>query len=408
MRFVAVIAGMLCCAALAPADPSIRLKSRTIDVSTPRVAALGHHFLLQFAGAPGPELRAELARRGMRVLGPVPDSALMVSSAGPPDLSGLDITWAGPLAAGDKISPELARSRQTVYLVIFHSDVPAAAAREIVGRHGFSVLPHQDLLPNHLLVLASPRRLRSLAGLDEVAYILPASPDLLGGQRVIGCAGPLTEAGLVGPYVEVSPGWARSGDGRVDLHYAFQSLTPKIEQNAERNEVARALSEWERYTNLDFSATDDVVADRTITILFARGLHGDSYPFDGRGRMLAHTFYPQPPNREPIAGDMHLDADENWAIGGGIDLFSVALHEAGHALGLGHTDRPGSVMYPYYRLLTGLSDDDIAGIRELYGSNGAPPAEPRTPAVPAPPPPQPTQPPAPPAPERPKADATPP
>jgi hypothetical protein len=51
-----------------------------------------------------------------------------------------------------------------------------------------------------------------------------------------------------------------------------------------------------------------------------------------------------------------------------VDLYSVALHEAGHALGLGHSDVPGAVMYPYYRLATTLASDDIAGIQALYGA----------------------------------------
>jgi hypothetical protein len=198
------------------------------------------------------------------------------------------------------------------------------------------------------------------------------------------------------------------------LHYIFQTLTPKIEQNAERNEVIRALGEWTRFTNLDFSPIGDLSAARTITILFARGPHGDPYSFDGSGGMLAHTFFPSPPNGEPIAGDMHLDADENWQIGAGIDLYSVALHEAGHALGLGHTDRPGSVMYPYYRLLTGLSDDDIAGIRDLYGTVGAVPVDPpvvpppQTPPPPPAPPPSPPPPPPPVTPRVPDSNQTPP
>ena len=42
-----------------------------------------------------------------------------------------------------------------------------------------------------------------------------------------------------------------------------------------------------------------------------------------------------PLNPEPIAGDMHFDNDESWRIGANLDVFSVALHETGHALGLG-------------------------------------------------------------------------
>jgi len=366
----------------AQADPRIHLKARLIDTSIPHRAALPRHYILQFRVNPGPAVRAELARRGIRVLNAVPESALMVSSATPPDLDGLDISWAGPLAASDKLSRELARSRYPAFLVIFHPDVSPAEARDAADQAGYWTLDHPDLLPSHLLVTGSYHRLRDLAARDEVAYIVPASTDLLAGRRVIGCAGPLTSAGPVGAYVEVSSGWSKDPAGRVALRYAFQSLTPKIEENAERNEVARALAEWARYTNLDFSPGSDPFALRTISVLFARGAHGDPYPFDGPGNVLAHTFYPAPPNDEPIAGDMHLDADENWQVGADIDLFTVALHEAGHALGLGHSDSPDSVMYPYYRRLSALSDDDIAGIRDLYGASqpSAPPAAPQPPA----------------------------
>ena len=88
--------------------------------------------------------------------------------------------------------------------------------------------------------------------------------------------------------------------------------------------------------------------------------------FDGPGGTLAHTFYPAPPNPEPIAGDMHMDADENWNVGGEPDVFSLALHEAGHALGLGHSDDPTDVMYAYYKHVTGLTPHDVANVRALY------------------------------------------
>jgi hypothetical protein len=358
---------------------------------------------VQFRVYPGPEIREELARRHIRVLGYVPDSALMVSTGAALDLEGLDVTWAGALEAADKISPLLATQAAGAYLVVFHADADMENARALVRDRGFDVMENPDLLPGHLLVTGAYDGIPGLAACDEVAYILPASPDLVAGNHVFGCAGPVTEAGPVGEYVEVGRGWAKDPGGGVALKYFLQSLTEKLDESTVRGEIERAFREWARYANISFLPGQGVGAARSIDVRFARGAHGDSYPFDGPGGVLAHTFYPAPPNLEPVAGDMHLDADENWHAGATVDLFTVALHEAGHALGLGHTDRPGAVMYPYYRFATGLTADDMAGIRDLYGSRDAPPAQP-----PAQPPVQPpTQPPVqPPAQPPPVPDTT--
>lgn len=134
-----------------------------------------------------------------------------------------------------------------------------------------------------------------------------------------------------------------------------------------------------------------------------------SYPFDGPGNILAHAYYPYELGH--YGGDIHFDNDETWTRntsplnGGAFDLInctmstptstsrmrmllyfilaeinflSVAMHELGHSLGLGHSsDAHNSIMFPYYKpgreassssasLGHHLGYDDVLGMYNLY------------------------------------------
>jgi hypothetical protein len=366
----------------------LRLKARTIpparDGAAPpgagRVAVLPGraHYIVQFDSYPGLEIRQELARRGVRVLRYTPDAGLMVRSERDVDLGGLGVSWVGPLEASDKLSPLLDREPAPAYLVMFHPDVAKDRARELVAGQGFGVLENRGLRPGHLVVVGNPARLVDLALRDEVSYILPASVELASGAPVVGCGGGIAEAGVIGEYAIAASAWPKNAAGVAALNYVFESLPAALGTTAQ-SEIERAFAEWARHANVSFAPGVSAADPRTIAILFARGAHGDAYPFDGLGGVLAHTFYPAPLNAEPVAGDMHFDADESWRIGADTDVFSVALHEIGHALGLGHSDQPGAVMYAYYHLATGLTADDIVGVQALYGPSGGTPAQPSNP-----------------------------
>src|SRR5271165_3796933 len=162
-------------------------------------------------------------------------------------------------------------------------------------------------------------------------------------------------------YATSSSGWPTDANGQVTLSYVFGPLTPKLDASQTTQEILLALKAWTQYAPIKIVAGQSPTAPRTIYIWFAGYDHGDGYPFDGPGGILAHTFYPAPPNAESIAGDMHFDGSEDWHIGANTDLFTVAVHEAGHALGLAHVDDPTALMYPYYRLGSKIAANDIAG-----------------------------------------------
>ena len=86
--------------------------------------------------------------------------------------------------------------------------------------------------------------------------------------------------------------------------------------------------------------------------------------------MLAHGYFP-PVNGDTAAGDIHFDTADSWKLGWGgpgFNIYQVLAHEVGHALGLGHTDVPNSLMNPFYsEAFMGPQADDIAGMVYIYG-----------------------------------------
>ncbi|VFV47689.1 mmp7_felca ame: full=matrilysin ame: [Lynx pardinus] len=149
--------------------------------------------------------------------------------------------------------------------------------------------------------------------------------------------------------------------------YRIISYTRDLPRVTVDHLVAKALNMWSKEIPLSFRRV--VLGIPDIVIGFARGAHGDFYPFDGPGGTLAHAYEPGP----GLGGDAHFDEDERWADGRGlgINFLAVATHELGHSLGLRHSSDPDSVMYPTYGARDSenfkLSPGDIREIQELYG-----------------------------------------
>lgn len=141
-------------------------------------------------------------------------------------------------------------------------------------------------------------------------------------------------------------------------------------------EILRAAQVWAQQTNLNFVVVpDDGAPVGSGAYQQGSPSHGDirigGYNFTSSTLAVANL--PPPVNNFSIAGDITFNTGQAFNVGTTYDLFTVAAHEFGHALGLGESSATSAaVMFPSYtgRKL-GLAADDVAGIRSIY-SGGSP------------------------------------
>ncbi|KAJ8399967.1 hypothetical protein AAFF_G00406970 [Aldrovandia affinis] len=256
------------------------------------------------------------------------------------------------------------------------------------------------------------REMQRFAGLKETGKLDEATLSLMSTPR---CSLP----DIVGPedmlkkrrrkrYVLSGLRWDKT-DITWHLH-SFPSLTSHTGGEADIYRIlTSALNVWSDVTPLHFhhlTGNNRGVSGQggDIRVSFSQSFHDDGYPFDGKGGTLAHAFFP---GKVDIAGDTHFDDEEIWSYGddsGSTDLFTVAVHEFGHALGLSHSSSDPSIMRPYYQGSVGdiqtykLPTDDRLAIQALYGMTEVFPRRrpggghiPDPPHLPSPPSPRPTR-----------------
>lgn len=171
--------------------------------------------------------------------------------------------------------------------------------------------------------------------------------------------GPKQKASKVN-YALLAYRWKKCG-----LTYKFTTTTSDVSVTDQRNAVRSAFATWNATCGITFTEITSGTPD--VTVGWAVGNHGDPYPFDGQGGVLAHTVASYS-NSIVTTADIHFDDAEYWNVNGSsFDIETVALHEIGHLLGLDHSTNIDAVMItPYQTVRKALHSDDINAINAAY------------------------------------------
>jgi hypothetical protein len=144
------------------------------------------------------------------------------------------------------------------------------------------------------------------------------------------------------------------------LRYHIIDTLPQIGSEAHKKGFVDALQKWANIAGM--TITEGPVGSE---------IQSFNYDGDGCGGTYAFTYFPC---SGAVSGDARFDDRDCWSVAtptpsNRVDFLSVALHELGHAVGLGHSNVRSAVMWPYFALGEMRRDptsDDIQGILALY------------------------------------------
>jgi len=183
---------------------------------------------------------------------------------------------------------------------------------------------------------------------------------------------------------------------RLEVSYALNdALVPDLDEATARRIIADSFAAW-----TDVECEDGPVAlhidqepgttsihepshkdDEQVIVYRTRDEWKALHPFRDRAFALTQVWF-RTDSGEVVGADMELNGGlgaftecpqpDGCAPGGLIDLGNVVTHEAGHFLGLAHSDVEDATMscdaQPWAINKRTLHEDDIAGVCSIYGS----------------------------------------